>query len=71
MSAEVPGGSGGGGTRLQALLAELDETLAELERSGDSDDVVDKLAAMAELARAVQAEIDRLRREAPDEDAPA
>jgi ABC-type transporter Mla subunit MlaD len=52
------------GGRLQELLAELDTTLADLERSGESEDVVDKLAAMAELARAVQAEIDRLRREA-------
>ncbi len=60
-----------GETRLQQLLAELDETLTELERSGDSEDVVDKLAAMAELARAVQAEIDRLRRETADDDAPA
>jgi hypothetical protein len=62
-----------GGGRLQELLAELDSTLAELERSGDSEEVVDKLAAMAELARGVQAEIDRLRRETArdDDDAPA
>ena len=52
--------------RLQELLARLDETLAELERSDDSEDAVDKLASMAELAREVQAEIDRLRREVPD-----
>jgi hypothetical protein len=64
------------GGRLQELLAELDTTLAGLEQSGESEDVVDKLAAMAELARAVQAEIDRLRREAAagdesTDDAPA
>jgi hypothetical protein len=60
------------GGRLQELLAELDATLADLERSGESEDVVDKLAAMAELARGVQAEIDRLRREtAAEDDAPA
>jgi hypothetical protein len=58
------------GRRLPELLEELDSTLAELERSGDSDDVVDKLAAMAELARAVQAEIDRLRRETAADDRP-
>jgi predicted Zn-dependent protease len=58
------------GRRLPELLEELDSTLAELERSGDSDDVVDKLAAMAELARAVQAEIDRLRRETAADDQP-
>jgi hypothetical protein len=58
------------GGRLQELLAELDSTLAELERSGESEDVVEKLAAMAELARAVQAEIERLRRETAHDDEP-
>lgn len=52
--------------RLQELLAELEETLAAIERSGESEDAVELLATMAELAREVQAEIDRLRREAPD-----
>ena len=52
--------------RLQDLLARLDGTLAELERSDDSEEAVDKLSSMAELAREVQAEIERLRREAPD-----
>jgi hypothetical protein len=58
------------GGRLPDLLEELDSTLAELERTDDSDDVVDKLAAMAELARAVQAEIERLRRETAAQDEP-
>ena len=61
----------GGETRLQELLTELDTALTELERAGDSDDVVEKLAAMAELARAVQAEVDRLRRETAGDDASA
>ncbi len=52
--------------RLQELLAQLDGTLAELERTDDSEDAVTRLTRMAELARDVQAEIDRLRREAPD-----
>ena len=52
--------------RLQDLLARLDGTLAELERSDDSEEAVDKLSSMAELAREVQAEIERLRRDAPD-----
>ncbi len=58
------------GTRLQELLARLDAALAELEQSDDSEEAVEMLTAMAELAREVQAEIERLRREAP-EDAPA
>jgi primosomal protein N'' len=54
------------GKRLQELLTRLDETLAELERADDSEQAVDRLSQMAELAREVQAEIDRLRRETPD-----
>ncbi len=53
------------GQRLQDLLAQLDATLSELERADDSEDAVERLSAMAELAREVQAEIDRLRRETP------
>ena len=52
--------------RLQELLAQLEGTLADLEAADDSEGAVDRLSAMAELAREVQAEIDRLRREAPD-----
>jgi primosomal protein N'' len=69
----VSEGEGGGGAsaaetgkRLQELLTRLDETLAELERADDSEQAVDRLSQMAELAREVQAEIDRLRRETPD-----
>ena len=57
--------------RLQELLARLDGVLAELERTDESEEAVDKLSSMAELAREVQAEIERLRREAPSSDAPA
>lgn len=53
--------------RLQELLASLDGELAALEGTEDSEGAVERLAAMAELAREVQAEIDRLRRESPDE----
>jgi hypothetical protein len=61
-----------GARRLEELLATLDATLAELERSEDSEDAVERLTAMAELAREVQSEIERLRREAPPGgDAPA
>jgi hypothetical protein len=52
--------------RLQELLARLEEALTGLEQSDEAEEAVDRLAAMAELAREVQAEIDRLRRETPD-----
>ena len=58
-------------TRLQELLAQLEATLAELEASDDSADAVERLAEMAELARDVQTEIDRLRREGDAADASA
>ncbi len=52
--------------RLQDLLARLETTLAELESTSDSEAAVERLGEMAELAREVQAEIDRARREGPD-----
>lgn len=59
------------GQRLQELLAQLETTLAELESADDSADAVERLTAMAGLAREVQAEIDRLRREGDAADASA
>jgi soluble cytochrome b562 len=58
-----------GGRRLQDLLAQLETTLAELEAADDSADAVERLTAMAELARDIQMEIDRLRREGDAADA--
>jgi hypothetical protein len=55
--------------RIQDLLQRLEGTLAELESADDSEQAVEKLGDMAELAREVQAEIDRARREGPDADA--
>jgi hypothetical protein len=52
--------------RLQELLQRLETTLAELESTEDSEQAVERLGSMAELARDVQAEIDRARREGPD-----
>lgn len=52
--------------RLQELLQRLETTLAELESTEDSEQAVERLGSMAELAREVQAEIDRARREGPD-----
>lgn len=54
------------GSRLEVLLAELEETLAAIEKTEESDEAVELLATMAELAREVQAEIDRVRADAPD-----
>jgi hypothetical protein len=54
------------GRRLQELLGALDRELAGLEASQESEAAVERLAAMADLAREVQGEIDRLRRETPD-----
>ena len=54
------------GRRLQELLARLDGELAGLESTEEAEVAVERLAAMADIAREVQAEIDRLRREAPD-----
>ena len=54
------------GGRLEALLAELEETLAAIEQTEESEEAVELLSTMAELAREVQAEIDRLRQDAPD-----
>jgi hypothetical protein len=55
--------------RLQNLLQRLEATLGELEATEDSEQAVERLGDMAELAREVQAEIDRARREGPDADA--
>ena len=55
--------------RLQELLQRLEKTLGDLEATEDSEQAVERLGDMAELAREVQAEIDRARREGPDADA--
>jgi hypothetical protein len=57
--------------KLQELLTQLDATLAELEAVDDSEGAVERLATMADLAREVQTEVDRLRRESPEGDARA
>ena len=52
--------------RLQNLLGRLEATLGDLESTEDSDAAVERLGEMAELAREVQSEIERARREGPD-----
>ena len=53
--------------RAEELLARLEEARAELERaaaSEDTDGAMDVLAELAEIAKAVEAELARARREA-------
>ena len=58
--------------KLQELLAQLDATLGELEAGPTTPRTPStRLATMAELAREVQDEVDRLRRETPEGDARA
>jgi hypothetical protein len=51
-------------TRLQDLLARLEDARARLEAIEDPDEAVDVLGELSELARDVQAEIEKARREA-------
>ena len=52
------------GERLEELLQEIEALQTELEASDDPDGAVDLLTKMSELAREVQAEVERLRLEA-------
>jgi hypothetical protein len=52
------------GERLEELLKEIEMLQTELEASEDPDGAVDLLTKMSELAREVQAEVERLRLEA-------
>lgn len=53
--------------RLEELLARLDRARAELEGAEDPQRAIDVLGELAELAKEVQAEIDRARSEGADE----
>ena len=53
--------------RAESLLARLEETRAELERVSESDDAdtaIDLLGKLSELAKEVEAELARAKREA-------
>ena len=53
--------------RAEELLGELEATRAELEQLSESEDVdgaIDALARLADLAKQVEAELQRARREA-------
>ncbi|HVD65510.1 MAG TPA: hypothetical protein VNB65_01320 [Gaiellaceae bacterium] len=52
--------------RLQDLLDRLEKARAQLEATEDPEQAVDVLQSLAELAKEIQAEIDRARREGPE-----
>jgi len=52
------------GERLEELLKDIETLQTELEATEDPDGAVDLLTRMSELAREVQAEVERLRLEA-------
>ena len=49
--------------RLEQLLQRLEEARGQLERTDDAEQAVDVLRELAEVAKEVQAEIERARRE--------
>jgi hypothetical protein len=57
---EPPSGSV---ARLEELLKRLEEARAQLEKTDDAEQAVDALRRLAEVAKEVQAEIERARRE--------
>jgi hypothetical protein len=52
--------------RLQELLDRLEAARLELEKTEDAERAVAILQELAELAKEVQGEVERARREAPD-----
>jgi len=55
--------------RLQELLERLEAGRARLEAAEDPEQAVEVLSELGELAREVQVEIERARREGPDAEA--
>jgi hypothetical protein len=53
--------------RLEELLGRLEQARAQLEAADDPERAIQVLGELAELAKAVQAEIDRARSEGADE----
>ena len=52
--------------RLEQLLGRLEEARVRLEATEEPEDAVGILAELGELAKEVQAEVERARREGPD-----
>jgi hypothetical protein len=55
--------------RLQELLDRLEAARGRLEAADDPEQAVEVLSELGELAREVQVEIERARREGPDAEA--
>jgi predicted ribosome quality control (RQC) complex YloA/Tae2 family protein len=53
--------------RLQELLEKVDAARAQLERTEDPEQAVEVLQELAELAKEVQAEVERARRETDEQ----
>jgi hypothetical protein len=53
--------------RLQELLEKVEAARADLERSEDPERAVEVLQRLAELAKEVQAEVERARRETDEQ----
>jgi uncharacterized coiled-coil DUF342 family protein len=51
--------------RLQDLLGRLEKARAQLEATEDPEQAVDVLQSLADLAKEIQSEIERARREGP------
>ena len=52
--------------RLQDLLDRLEKARVQLEATEDPEQAVDILQSLADLAKEIQAEIERARREGPE-----
>jgi uncharacterized coiled-coil DUF342 family protein len=52
--------------RLQDLADRLEQARTQLETTEDPEQAVDVLQSLTELAKEIQAEIDRARREGPE-----
>ena len=52
--------------RIQELLDRLEQARAQLEKAENPESAVDVLQDLAQLAKEVQAEIEKARREGPD-----
>ena len=52
--------------RLQDLLDRLEKARVQLEATEDPEQAVDVLQSLADLAKEIQAEIERARREGPE-----
>jgi hypothetical protein len=50
--------------RAEALLERLEQTRARLEATNDPDAAIDILGELADIAKAVEAELEKARREA-------